>query len=113
MCANVMKMYTDRVLSCLPLKDVVCVLDQGQSGLQRQVHAQGGRYNPKVKTFFWQGAQNATTAISESIRAVRTFLFVGARNVTLTAQVNQSVNRSILFLCPLRYGRASGKRLGG
>ena len=32
MCAKIQKLYAKRALSCFPLKDVVCVLDQDQAG---------------------------------------------------------------------------------
>ena len=40
--AKIFEMYQKRELTCFPPKDVVCVLDQDSSGLQRQVTAQNG-----------------------------------------------------------------------
>ena len=41
-CAKIMKLYTKRILTCLPLKDIAVVLDQDLPGLQEQVTTQGG-----------------------------------------------------------------------
>lgn len=41
LCAKITKLHAERLSTCFPLKDVIVVLDQDQSGVSRQVHAQG------------------------------------------------------------------------
>ena len=40
--AAIFRRFGGRVMAFFALKDILCVLGQDQSGIQRQVHAQGG-----------------------------------------------------------------------
>ena len=74
-------MYEKRVLTRFPLKDVVCVLDQDQSGLQRQVTAQNGVLEMKsVVTPMGNDAKREETAVLESLQSKRPRIFYGAQN---------------------------------
>ena len=42
MCAKIVKIHDKRSLACFPLKGAAVVLGQDQSGLSKQVTAQGG-----------------------------------------------------------------------
>ena len=72
-------MYQKRVATCFPLKDVVCVLDQDQSGMQRQVTAQNGAL--KISAF---GTPPGTktkaeeAAVQKPLQSDRVGIFDGA-----------------------------------